>query len=56
MAEVLAVTGQKELLEAAPLLRRTLAVRDDYLLPLHALQVSLLGRTRAQHEEADPGQ
>lgn len=52
VAEVLAVTGQKELLESAPLLRRTLAVRDDYLLPLHALQVSLLGRTRALHEEA----
>lgn len=41
------VTGQSELLERAPLLRRTLSVRDSYLAPIHDLQLSLLRRTRA---------
>ncbi len=51
--EVLAVTGQDELLAGAPALRATLAIRDAYLEPLHALQVSLLARTRALGED-DP--
>ncbi len=46
VAEVLAVTGQTTLLEAAPTLRRTLEIRDAYLAPLHVLQVSLLARVR----------
>ena len=55
VAEVLRVTGQDELLEASPTLRSTLAIRDAYLEPLHALQVSLLARTRALPEdESDP--
>ena len=41
------------LLEQAPVLRQTLAVRDFYLAPLHALQVSLLARSRAA-AQADP--
>jgi phosphoenolpyruvate carboxylase len=45
--EVLAITGQQRLLETNPSLSRTLAVRDTYLLPLHALQVPLLQRVRA---------
>jgi len=44
--QVLAVTGQARLLEADPVLARTLAVRDAYLAPLHHLQVSLLARVR----------
>ncbi|WP_261557227.1 phosphoenolpyruvate carboxylase [Frankia tisae] len=54
VAEVLAVTGQAELLENAPTLRHTLEVRDAYLAPLHALQLSLLTRARAAGEGADP--
>lgn len=52
--EVLAVTGQEQLLEGSPLLRRTLALRDSYLAPLHALQVSLLRRTRELPEGSEP--
>jgi phosphoenolpyruvate carboxylase len=48
--ELLAVTGQAELLDTNPLLRRTFQVRDRYLEPLSYLQVSLLRRLRAQGE------
>ncbi|WP_300642582.1 phosphoenolpyruvate carboxylase [Nocardioides sp.] len=44
--EVLRVTGQRALLEQAPVLRRTLELRDHYLAPLHALQISMLARSR----------
>ncbi|MEW6583085.1 MAG: phosphoenolpyruvate carboxylase [Actinomycetota bacterium] len=50
--ELTRLTGH-DLLETAPLLRRTLAVRDYYLDPLNHLQVSLLARRRAA-KEPDP--
>jgi len=56
-AEVLRITGGTELLAANPVLRRTLAVRDAYLAPLHHLQVALTARLRANghaEEAADP--
>lgn len=53
--EVLAVTGQRQLLESAPLLRRSLELRDSYLAPLHALQSSLLARVRDLGEDAPTG-
>ncbi|ROP45481.1 phosphoenolpyruvate carboxylase [Pseudokineococcus lusitanus] len=54
VAEVLAVTGQEQLLESSPVLRRTLELRDSYLAPLHALQVELLRRSRAAGDDVDP--
>jgi phosphoenolpyruvate carboxylase len=54
LSEVLAVTGQQGLLEGAPVLRRTLELRQSYLAPLHALQISLLARSRATRDEPDP--
>ncbi len=53
VAEVLQVTGQSELLEHQPVLRRTLAVREYYVAPLNYLQVSLLARKRASQDD-DP--
>jgi len=44
--EVLALTGEESLLAGNPVLRRTLAVRDTYLEPLHHLQVALLRQYR----------
>jgi phosphoenolpyruvate carboxylase len=51
VAEVLTVTGQQQLLESSPVLRRSLELRDSYLAPLHALQTSLLARARTLPED-----
>ena len=50
--EILRITGESSLLAANPTLARTFAVRDTYLLPLHAMQVRLLQRIRSMD---DPG-
>ncbi len=52
--EVLAVTGSETLLEANPVLQRTLSVRDAYLHPLHHLQVDLLSRSRTDDVDNAP--
>ena len=54
--QLLWVTGQDALLQRAPVLRRTLSVRDSYLAPIHDLQLALLRRTRAAQDAGDtPG-
>jgi phosphoenolpyruvate carboxylase len=50
--ELLRLRGETELLDTDPVLQRTLRVRDDYLAPLHYLQVALTERRRA---DADAG-
>ncbi|MEV1294223.1 phosphoenolpyruvate carboxylase [Pseudonocardia sp. NPDC049635] len=52
--ELLAVTGESQLLARHPVLRNTLSVRGAYLEPLHHLQVELLAQRRAAGDEADP--
>jgi phosphoenolpyruvate carboxylase len=47
------LTGGGRHLTDQPILRRTLAVRDRYLHPLHAMQVELLARVRSA-DEPDP--
>jgi phosphoenolpyruvate carboxylase len=57
MAEILRLRGEESLLDSDPVLQRTLRVRDDYLAPLHYLQVALTERRRADREagrEPDP--
>jgi phosphoenolpyruvate carboxylase len=57
LGELLRLRGEEELLGADPVLQRTLRVRDDYLAPLHYLQVALTERRRADAEaghEPDP--
>lgn len=51
--EVLELAGIGNLLDDAPLLRRTLDVRDIYLDPINYLQVSLLARSRQGEESPD---
>ena len=49
--QVLAVTGEARLLDRDPILRTTLEIRENYLEPLHHLQVQLLERMRAGEED-----
>jgi phosphoenolpyruvate carboxylase len=53
IAELLAITGQDDLLGANPVLQRTLRVRAAYLAPLHYLQIALLERWRADRATDD---
>lgn len=51
VSEILRITGEPALLDAQPVLQRTLAVRDTYLQPLHHLQIELLARYRANDDD-----
>jgi phosphoenolpyruvate carboxylase len=44
---LLAVTGQKELLETNPVLARSIRLRNPYVDPMHLIQVDMLRRKRA---------
>jgi phosphoenolpyruvate carboxylase len=45
------LTGQKELLDAAPWLQRSIRVRNPYIDPMNHVQVALLRRLRGQSRE-----
>ena len=47
------ITGQKELLESNPLLKRSINNRFPYLDPINHLQVELLRKYREQGEDQD---
>jgi phosphoenolpyruvate carboxylase len=47
VSAVLAITGQKELLESNPVLARSIRLRNPYVDPMHLIQVDLLRRKRA---------
>jgi len=49
--ELLRITGQDNLLDHQPVLKRTLAVREYYVDPLNYLQVSLLARRRSSADD-----
>ena len=48
---LLAVTGDHALLDQEPTLRTTLEIRENYLEPLHHLQIELLGRYRRGEDD-----
>jgi phosphoenolpyruvate carboxylase len=52
LSELLQLRGEDELLGNDPVLQRTLRVRDDYLAPIHYLQVALTERRRADSDAA----
>ena len=49
-SELLKLTGEGTVLADQPVLAQTLAVRDEYLRPLHLLQAGLLQRARASED------
>jgi phosphoenolpyruvate carboxylase len=51
VARVLEVTGDSALLEREPVLRTTLDIRENYLGPLHQLQIDLLARHRQGEDD-----
>lgn len=53
VAQVLAVTGDDALLDRDPVLRTTLEIRDNYLEPLHHLQLQLLARHRRGEDDPE---
>ncbi|QLQ11923.1 MAG: phosphoenolpyruvate carboxylase [Nocardioidaceae bacterium] len=52
VGQLLLVTGDTELLGRNPVLRRTLEIRDNYLEPLHLLQIQLLSQHRKARDQA----
>jgi phosphoenolpyruvate carboxylase len=52
---VLQVTGERRLLDPAPVLQRSIAVRNPYVDPLSYLQIELLARRRQFAEKSEGG-
>jgi hypothetical protein len=52
-SQILWLTGEKEILENQQSLKKTLQIRDTYLLPLQYLQVSLLKKVRELNQNPD---
>ena len=52
VAAILAVTGQRALLEPAPTLARSIRLRNPYVDALHLAQIALLRRYRALPDDA----
>ena len=52
-AQILALTSQSELLDATPVLQRSIQLRNPYVDPLSYLQVELLRRLRAMPEQTE---
>jgi phosphoenolpyruvate carboxylase len=50
---LLRLTGQKELLDHAPWLQRSIRVRNPYIDPMNYVQVALLKRLRSDADSAD---
>ena len=53
---VLHITDQKEILERAPQLARTIALRNPYIEPLHGLQAELMQRKQDKKQEDIPAE
>ncbi len=52
--EILLLTEKDSLLEDQPILARTLQVREDYLSPIHLMQINLLNRVRSGSDTNNP--
>jgi phosphoenolpyruvate carboxylase len=50
---VLEIAEQRQLLDRSPVLQRSVALRNPYVDPLHAIQVALLRRWRAPQSETE---
>jgi phosphoenolpyruvate carboxylase len=53
LERLLQVTGDRQLLEREPVLKTTLEIRENYLAPLHHLQVQLLQRHRDGEDDPE---
>jgi phosphoenolpyruvate carboxylase len=51
--QVLAIVGGQDLLDAYPVLRRSIDVRNPYVDPINFVQIELLRRLRASEDEED---
>jgi phosphoenolpyruvate carboxylase len=53
ISHVLAITGASHLLDGAPVLRRSIEVRNPYVDPINLVQIELLRRLRSGGDEDD---